>query len=192
MVSHELLTPLVLLVGLSEMMLKEETVGQAFEPAAFHQDLMRMYTSAQHWAVLVRDVLDLTRSQVGELRLVRKPLDLNKTLEAVALVGEEMARTKGLAWQAEIPRKLPTVLEMRLAAADHAQPGDQCGQVHAARLCTPTGGRGRAERDRARQRFPDLAYPWRAGRPSSTSSASRNGRHRGYGGLASGWPSAAS
>ena len=118
MVSHELLTPLVLMVGLSEMMLKEQDMGQAAQPASgqppqptsYRQDLLRMYTSAQHLGSLVRDVLDLTRSQVGELRLVQKPLDLSKTLQAVALVGEEMARAKGLAWEAQIPAQLPTVL----------------------------------------------------------------------------------
>ncbi|MFH1086402.1 MAG: helix-turn-helix domain-containing protein, partial [Chloroflexota bacterium] len=110
MVSHELLTPLVLLVGLSEMMLKEGGADQTPLPEAHRQDLLRMYTSAQHLGSLVRDVLDLTRSQVGELRLARKPLDLSKAVQAVALVGEEMARTKGLAWQADIPAHLPAVL----------------------------------------------------------------------------------
>jgi signal transduction histidine kinase/DNA-binding LacI/PurR family transcriptional regulator/AraC-like DNA-binding protein len=110
MVSHELLTPLVLLVGLSEMMLKEEDASQTPLPESYRQDLMRMYTSAQHLGSLVRDVLDLTRSQVGELRLALKPLDLSKTLQSVALVGEEMARTKGLTWDSEIPAQLPTVL----------------------------------------------------------------------------------
>ncbi len=109
-VSHELLTPLVLLVGLSEMMLKESTADESTLKPSYRQDLMRIYTSAQHLGSLVRDVLDLARSQVGELRLAKAPLDLSKTLHAVALVGEEMARTKGLVWRADMPADLPLVL----------------------------------------------------------------------------------
>jgi signal transduction histidine kinase/AraC-like DNA-binding protein/DNA-binding LytR/AlgR family response regulator len=109
MVSHELRTPLVLLVGLSEMMLHERTGNRPPLPEPYRQDLARIHAGAQQLDGLVRDVLDLTRSQVGQLRLVKKPLDLGEVLKAVALVGEEMARGKGLAWQAEIPR-LPRVL----------------------------------------------------------------------------------
>jgi AraC-like DNA-binding protein/nitrogen-specific signal transduction histidine kinase len=109
MVSHELRTPLVLLVGLSEMMLHERAGNRPPLPEPYRQDLARIHAGAQQLDGLVRDVLDLTRSQVGQLRLAKKPLDLEEVLKTVALVGEKMARGKGLAWQAEIPT-LPRVL----------------------------------------------------------------------------------
>jgi len=110
MVSHELRTPLVLLVGLSEMMLRART-GDSRPPLPepYRQDLARIHVSAQQLDGLVRDVLDLTRSQMGQLRLAKEPLDLAQVLRAVALVGEQMARGKGLAWRAEIPDCLPLV-----------------------------------------------------------------------------------
>ncbi|MDQ1301591.1 MAG: hypothetical protein QG637_1513, partial [Chloroflexota bacterium] len=110
MVSHELRTPLVLLVGLSEMMLRERS-GDTRPPlpAPYRQDLARIHVSAQQLDGLVRDVLDLTRSQMGQLRLLKEPLDLAPVLKAVALVGEQMARSKGLAWRADIPEALPKV-----------------------------------------------------------------------------------
>ena len=116
MVSHELRTPLVLLVGLSEMMLRERMGDRPPLPEPYRQDLARIHVSAQQLDGLVRDVLDLTRSQMGQLKLVKKPLDLGEVLKAVALVGEEMARGKGLAWRIEIPVKLPRVWgdQMRL------------------------------------------------------------------------------
>jgi signal transduction histidine kinase/AraC-like DNA-binding protein len=111
MVSHELRTPLVLLVGLSEMMLRERTGDNRPPlPEPYRQDLARIHVSAQQLDSLVRDVLDLTRSQMGELRLVKKPLDLGQVFKAVALIGEEMAHSKGLDWQAEIPPQLPQIL----------------------------------------------------------------------------------
>jgi signal transduction histidine kinase/DNA-binding LacI/PurR family transcriptional regulator/AraC-like DNA-binding protein len=109
MVSHELLTPLVLLVGLSEMMLREGAGNRPPLPEPYRQDLERMHVGAQQLGSLVRDVLDLARSQMGQLKLVQKPLDLGETLKAVALVGEQLARSKGLAWRAEIPCGLPKV-----------------------------------------------------------------------------------
>ena len=109
MVSHELLTPLVLLVGLSEMMLRKGSGKQSPLPEPYRSDLTRIHLSAQQLGNLVRDVLDLTRSQMGLLKLAKKPLDLNEALNAVALVGEQMVRGKGLVWQAEIPEHLPRV-----------------------------------------------------------------------------------
>lgn len=110
MVSHELRTPLVLLVGLSEMMLRERT-GDSRPPLPepYRQDLARIHVGAQQLDSLVRDVLDLTRSQLGQLRLVKEPLDLGQVLGAVALVGEQMARSKGLTWEVAIPEGLPKV-----------------------------------------------------------------------------------
>ena len=109
MVSHELLTPLVLLVGLSEMMLRKGSGKQFPLPEPYRSDLTRIHLSAQQLGNLVRDVLDLTRSQMGLLKLAKKRLDLSETLQAVALVGEQMVRGKGLTWQAEIPEQLPMV-----------------------------------------------------------------------------------
>ena len=109
MVSHELLTPLVLLVGLSEMMLREGTGHRPPLPEPYRQDLARIHISAQQLGGLVRDVLDLTRSQLGQLKLAKRSLDLGETLKAVALVGEQLAEGKGLTWQTDIPSQLPRV-----------------------------------------------------------------------------------
>jgi signal transduction histidine kinase/DNA-binding LacI/PurR family transcriptional regulator/AraC-like DNA-binding protein len=109
MVSHELLTPLVLLVGLSEMMLREEAGNRPPLPGPYRQDVERMHIGAQQLGSLVRDVLDLARSQMGQLKLAQKPIDLDETLKAVALVGEQLAHSKGLGWRAEIPSGLPKV-----------------------------------------------------------------------------------
>jgi len=110
MVSHELRTPLILLVGLSEMLLRERTGDRRPPlPEPYRQDLARIHVSAQQLDGLVRDVLDLARSQTGQLRLIKAPLDMSQILRPVALIGEQMARAKGLEWQAIIPDALPTV-----------------------------------------------------------------------------------
>ena len=110
MVSHELLTPLVLLVGLSEMMLREGARGREALPDPYRQDLRRIHVSARQLSSLVRDVVDLARSEVGQLRLVQGAVDLADVMRGVAAVGEPLAREKGLEWRAELPPELPPVL----------------------------------------------------------------------------------
>jgi signal transduction histidine kinase/AraC-like DNA-binding protein len=101
MVSHELRTPLNLIVSLSEMLL--------WQQGGYQQELSRIHASAQHLDGLIRDVLDLAGSQVGQLQLVREPLDLRQALDVVTLIGEQMAQDKGLSWVAEMPEALPRV-----------------------------------------------------------------------------------
>ncbi|MGB8214025.1 MAG: substrate-binding domain-containing protein [Anaerolineales bacterium] len=105
MVSHELCTPLNLMSGLSELMLQEVDSQKPLNT----DNLKLLHITAQHLDDLVRDVLDLARDEVGELRLVCEPLELAKVLESVEVVGEGLAREHGLGWHVEIPAGLPQV-----------------------------------------------------------------------------------
>lgn len=105
MVSHELRAPLNLITGLSELTLQDSGSQKLLNS----ENLNLMHITAQHLDNLVRDVLDLARDEMGELRLVCEPLDLAKVLEAVAVVGEQLAREHGLGWHAQIPAGLPLV-----------------------------------------------------------------------------------
>jgi len=109
MVSHELRTPLNLIAGLSELLLRE---GDGTEPRPYgadRKDIERIYVNAQHLDGLIRDVLDLAQSEVGQLKLVCEPLDLSEVLDTVAVIGEQLAHDKGLFWRTEIPSDLPRV-----------------------------------------------------------------------------------
>jgi signal transduction histidine kinase/DNA-binding LacI/PurR family transcriptional regulator/DNA-binding response OmpR family regulator len=104
MVSHELRTPLGLIVGLSKLLLQADQIAN---PETYQQDLKRIYTSAQHLDGLIRDVLDLSQSDLGQLKLLHEPLDLTAVFETIVTVGEQLASDKGLEWKAEIPNTLP-------------------------------------------------------------------------------------
>jgi signal transduction histidine kinase len=109
MVSHELRTPLNLIIGMSDLLLREAgQVGPA-ECQVKRKDVERIYLSAHHLDGLIRDVLDLARSEVGQLKLVCEPLDLAEELQAVVAIGEQLAHDKGLTWQVEISDELPRV-----------------------------------------------------------------------------------
>ena len=112
-VSHELRTPLNLITGLSKILLDEYEGGDQRMEVNQHQslrnDLQRIFVGAQHLDGLIRDVLDLASSDVGQLKLVCEPLDLAEVLDAVSAIGEQLAHDKGLSWRAEIPGNLPHV-----------------------------------------------------------------------------------
>ena len=108
MVSHELRTPLSLIVGLSEMVLREQQETSGLAPSAT-QDLEQINLSAQHLGRLLGDVLDLASSDAGKLHMLCQPLDLAEVLREVAATGEQMARAGGLGWRASIPPGGPWV-----------------------------------------------------------------------------------
>lgn len=108
-VSHELRLPLSLLVGLSEMLLQDQAQGELNLPEVYEQDLARMHVIARQLDALVGDVLDLTQSHLGQLKLVKAPLPLQDVVDAASLVGEQMAQEKGLIWRTRLPGQLPWV-----------------------------------------------------------------------------------
>jgi signal transduction histidine kinase/DNA-binding LacI/PurR family transcriptional regulator/DNA-binding response OmpR family regulator len=104
-VSHELRTPLNLMTGMTEMLLQEKNI----QPPSVYEDLGRIYASGQHLDRLIRDVLDLARSDADQLTLACEAVQLDKTLQVVAMTGEQLSREKGVAWQMRLPPDLPPV-----------------------------------------------------------------------------------
>jgi signal transduction histidine kinase len=78
-VSHELRTPLNLIVGLCEMAAWEQARRGPADPHALLTAILayqeQIHAGAQHLDRLIRDVLDLASSQVGQLKLTCEALD---------------------------------------------------------------------------------------------------------------------
>ena len=90
MVSHELRAPLNTVVGLGEAMLED-----AAEPLPPRQTerLRTMQASAQHLAEVVKDILDLSRIELGMLRLERGEVAITWLCDlAVAMVADAAER----------------------------------------------------------------------------------------------------
>ncbi len=105
MVSHELSAPLHLITGLSELTLQEANSDKPLNG----ENLKLMHVTAQHLDTLVRDVLDLAREEMGQLRLVCEPIDLSNVLEAVVVLGEQLAQEHHLKWRYESISHLPLI-----------------------------------------------------------------------------------
>ena len=109
MVSHELRTPLSLIIGLSEMVLREQRAQSSSLKNGTH-DIEQIHMSAHHLARLIGDVLDLASSEAGQLRILHEPLDLAEVLHMTAKIGEDLAREKELLWRMNLPRQGPWIL----------------------------------------------------------------------------------
>ncbi len=108
-VSHELRTPLNLIVGLSDLLLKESDESGSPLPDRYRVDVERIHASGQHLGWLIGDVLDLASSEAGQLRLTNDVIDLSETLRTVIVIGQQLAEDKGLAWHAAMPEVGPWV-----------------------------------------------------------------------------------
>jgi signal transduction histidine kinase/CheY-like chemotaxis protein len=114
-VSHELRGPLNLILGFSKLMaLSPERYGTPL-PRAYHADIDAIYTSSQHVAALLDDILDLSQIEAEHMPLVRERIDLNEDVvrEAVRTVAL-LAERKGLAIALDLQAGLPVVLADRV------------------------------------------------------------------------------
>lgn len=108
-VSHELYTPISLIVSLSEDLLSDDFDEQGATPGSFRQELETIRITGQHLSYLVRDVMDLGRSQLGQLKLTWERIDLGEVLRSVAEVGQQLAQQKNLGWHTNLDPKLQFV-----------------------------------------------------------------------------------
>jgi len=108
-VSHELRTPLNLIVGLGEILLRDDERSDTPLPPAARKDIERLNANAQHLGRLISDVLDLASSDAGQLRLTNQLVDLGEVLRPVAETGRRLADDKGLVWRAALPESGPWV-----------------------------------------------------------------------------------
>ncbi len=112
MVSHELRTPLNVISGLTENLLEDiPRVLDAHDSRldSSLRDLERIQGSAQHLDNLIRDVLDLAVSQVGQLRLNYEQIAVHETLASVFEIGEKLASARGIGWRLELAQNLPPI-----------------------------------------------------------------------------------
>jgi signal transduction histidine kinase/DNA-binding LacI/PurR family transcriptional regulator/DNA-binding response OmpR family regulator len=108
-VGHELRTPISMIVSMSELLLNEHGGGQETHSRAFQRELDVIHATGQHLHRLLRDVLDLGASQLGQLQLEFETVDTDELISEAAVVGEQLAREKGLRWKMSIPTRLPRV-----------------------------------------------------------------------------------
>lgn len=114
-VSHEMRTPLNLILGFSEAILTSpESYGSAPLPGPYRADVNKINQNANHLLALVEDVIDLSRANVNRIPLTREKVDIHGLVnEAVEMV-REYIETKGLALQVQLDPGLDILMIDRL------------------------------------------------------------------------------
>lgn len=109
-ISHEMRTPLNLIIGFSEMMtMAPHAYGGEILPPAYRTDVNAIYRSARHLSNLIDDVLDLAQIEAGRMGLHKEWISLiDVTHEAVATVSPLYER-KRLRLSIDLPDDLPPI-----------------------------------------------------------------------------------
>src|SRR5438132_1368884 len=102
--SHELRTPLNSVLGFSEM-LADGLYGELPERAKL--TLARVRSNGRHLLGLINDVLDLSKIEAGQFRLVLDDYAVGQIVKTVAAAAEPLARAKGLELTTAFAEGLP-------------------------------------------------------------------------------------
>ena len=106
--SHELRTPLNAILGFSEI-IRDELMGpNATERyRAYASDI---YESGRHLLLIINDVLDTSRIEVGRLVLYEDPVDVAAVVaQSIALV-DQRARAAGISLENQVPDDMPILV----------------------------------------------------------------------------------
>jgi two-component system, sensor histidine kinase and response regulator len=102
--SHELRTPLNSVIGFSNVLLGRR--GEALETPKTREYLERIRDNGMHLLVLINDLLDMARIEVGRIAVNREQVALDELVRGVVGSFEVDARARGLSLRAELPEGL--------------------------------------------------------------------------------------
>lgn len=95
--SHEIRTPLNGILGMTQVMLADQSLGEATR-----ERLGVVHGAGVTMRALVDDILDVAKMETGNLTLEAVPLDLHATLTEVSRLWAEQARARGLAFALDL------------------------------------------------------------------------------------------
>lgn len=104
--SHELRTPLNSIIGFTGIIL-QGIVGPLNDEQKKQLNMVR--TSAQHLLALINDVLDISKMEAGQVRIVQENFDLRPVIEKVAESMRPLAGKKGLELTCVISREIASM-----------------------------------------------------------------------------------
>ncbi|MBQ7023707.1 MAG: response regulator [Akkermansia sp.] len=103
--SHEIRTPINTVIGMNEMILREN------KDAAIDEYATNIKHASQMLLGLINDVLDFSKIEAGKLEIVADNYSLSSMLHDVVLWNEERAKQKNLEIKLDIDETLPAVLK---------------------------------------------------------------------------------
>ncbi|WP_226663677.1 ATP-binding protein [Microbulbifer aggregans] len=108
--SHEIRTPLNAIVGFSQVLLNRS--GTIELPHDFRDFLEKITISGQGLAILVNDVLDISRIEAGKIEAVDEDFNLRRMLKSILVSCEPQAFAKKIKFNCDIDPRLPDFIRM--------------------------------------------------------------------------------
>lgn len=109
--SHEIRTPINTIMGMDEMILREDDTQDQKEYAAsvtgYARDIRR---AAESLLSLVNDILDLSKIESGKMNLVEQDYDTAEMLRAIVTMIRVRSNEKDLSFTVDVDEKLPKKL----------------------------------------------------------------------------------
>ena len=102
--SHELRTPLNAIIGFSEI-IETELMGPVGTPA-YRDYAGDIHLSGQHLLALVDDLLDLSRTETGDLRISEQPMELQPMVAECCRILAQEAQRDGLTLTSAVDARL--------------------------------------------------------------------------------------
>ncbi|MFP4585635.1 MAG: PAS domain S-box protein [Desulfococcaceae bacterium] len=100
--SHELRTPLNAILGHCQILVRDESISKTQR-----NGLAVIEKSGHHLLTLINDILDMSRVEVGKVRLESRPLDLRNLVDGVVDMLRFRAIEKGISLSAEMDPAVP-------------------------------------------------------------------------------------
>ncbi|MBQ9504185.1 MAG: fatty acid-binding protein DegV, partial [Lachnospiraceae bacterium] len=111
-ISHEIRTPINTIIGLNELILRDESISQKIA-----EDSINIRSASEMLLSLINDILDMSRIESGKMSIVPATYDQKTMLGEVVRMMRSRAGEKGLKFNVDIDPALPRKLvgdEMRI------------------------------------------------------------------------------
>jgi signal transduction histidine kinase/DNA-binding LacI/PurR family transcriptional regulator/AraC-like DNA-binding protein len=108
-VSHEMRTPLNIIMGYTQDALQKPQKYGDDIPASLLSDLHQIQSNAEHQLRVVNDLLDLSRAEIDELDLSLELLDPHQLLLGAFHSLADQATSPNIEWKLNIPERLPQI-----------------------------------------------------------------------------------
>lgn len=102
--SHEIRTPLNAIVGIANLLLKQEPKNEQLE------NLNTLKVAAQNLSSLINNILDFSKIQAGKLLLELTPVEVYKLVKAIVQLHSNKATEKEIKLEYFIDDKLPDII----------------------------------------------------------------------------------
>jgi two-component system cell cycle sensor histidine kinase PleC len=92
--SHELRTPLNAIIGFAEVM--ESGIFGALGSEKYEEYCRDIHTSGSYLLSVINDILDMSRIEAGRISLVKRPVEVNDSIQRALRLVSEQVRAKNL------------------------------------------------------------------------------------------------